>query len=49
MLKEYVVNGKQYQYEEGEQPKGAVEVKTKEPERDKAAKPMNKARRAKTK
>ena len=27
MLKQYIINGKQYQYEEGEQPAGAVELK----------------------
>ena len=39
MLKRYIVNGLEYQYEEGTQPKGAVEVK---PEK-KAAEPLNKA------
>ena len=42
MLKEYIINGKQYQYEEGEQPDGAVEVKGVEPPKNKAAKPANK-------
>jgi len=42
MLKEYIINGKQYQYEEGEQPDGAVEVKAVEPQKNKAAKPANK-------
>ena len=48
MLKDYIVNGKQYQYEEGEQPEGAVEVKKAEPP-VKAVKPANKARKAATK
>ena len=48
MLKEYIVDGKQYQYEEGEQPEGAVEVKAVEPPR-KAVKPANKSRAVKTK
>ena len=48
MLKEYIINGKQYQYEEGEQPEGAVEVKAVEPPR-KAVKPANKSRAVKTK
>lgn len=39
MLKRYIVNGLEFQYEEGEQPKGAVEIR---PER-KAAEPLNKA------
>lgn len=45
MLKEYIVNGKQYQYEEGEQPEGAVEVKAVEPS-NKAVKPANKTHKA---
>lgn len=48
MLKDYIVKGLQYQYEEGTQPEGAVEVVAKkavEPS-DKAAKPANKARKA---
>lgn len=48
MLKEYIINGKTFQYEEGEQPEGAVEVKAVEPPK-KAAKPANKARAVKTK
>lgn len=44
MLKQYIVNGKQYQYEEGEQPDGAVELKRKTVQpSEKAAKPANKA------
>ena len=39
MLKRYIVNGMEFQYEEGKQPAGAVEVK---PEK-KAAEPQNKA------
>lgn len=42
MLKNYIINGKQFQYEEGEQPAGAVELKTVEPS-EKAAAPVNKA------
>lgn len=42
MMKEYIINGKQYQYEEGEQPDGAVEVKAVEPPKNKAVKPANK-------
>lgn len=38
MLKRYIVNGLEYQYEEGEQPKGAVEIQP-----VKAAEPLNKA------
>jgi len=51
MLKQYIINGRQYQYEEGEQPAGAVElkavkpsVKAKEPA-NKAVKPANKTRK----
>ena len=43
MLKQYVINGKQYQYEEGEQPEGAMELKVK------AKEPKNKARTTKNK
>jgi hypothetical protein len=48
MLKIYVIDGKTYQYEEGEQPDGAVEVKKVEPQ-DKAVKPQNKKRKVQTK
>lgn len=48
MLKEYIVDGRQYQYEEGTQPEGAVEVKKAEPS-DKAVKPANKRKAVKTK
>jgi hypothetical protein len=50
MLKQYIINGKQYQYREGEQPEGAVELKkaVKPPEKAaeppvKVAEPKNKA------
>lgn len=48
MLKDYIVNGRQYQFEEGEQPKDAVEVKAAKTQ-DKAVKPQNKKRRVTTK
>ena len=41
MLKEYLYNGARFQFNEGEQPEGAVEFKGEPPE--KAAKPANKA------
>ena len=45
MLKRYIVNGMEFQYEEGEQPAGAVELeKTVEPP-EKAVKPANKMRK----
>ena len=40
MLKHYIYGGKEFQYEEGEQPEGAVEIK---PTEKKAAEPLNKA------
>ena len=46
MLKQYIINGKQYQYEEGEQPAGAVELKAVKPPVNKAVKPVNKSRKA---
>ena len=50
MLKRYIVNGLEFQYEEGEQPEGAVELKpTKkaaEPLMNKVVKPANKVRKA---
>ena len=51
MLKIYEIDGKLWQFEEGEQPAGAVEVKRKaaEPPKNKAAKPANKTRKAATK
>ena len=47
MLKHYMYNGREWQFEEGEQPAGAVEVgkKAVEPS-NKAKKPANKARKA---
>lgn len=42
MLKEYIYHGATYQFEEGEEPEGAEEVKTVKPS-EKAAKPENKA------
>jgi hypothetical protein len=46
MLKNYLINGKQWQFEEGTQPEGAVEVKAVDPPKNKAKKPVNKARKA---
>ena len=43
MLKQYIINGKQYQYEEGEQPEGAVELKKPVKSAVKAVEPPNKA------
>lgn len=48
MLKKYSYNGKVFQWEEGMQPKGAVEV-SKPQVSTKEAKPKNKARKAKCK
>ena len=48
MMKDYIVGGRQYQCEEGTQPKDAVEVKKVEPQ-DKAARPQDKKRKAATK
>lgn len=51
MLKQYIINGKQWQFEEGEQPEGAVELKAVKPPKKavepevKAANPANKAAR----
>ena len=54
MLRKCLIDGKEWQYEEGTQPDGAVELKPRgkkaavkavEPS-DKAVKPANKARRA---
>lgn len=42
MLKEYIVNGLRYQYEEGEQPESAVELKKAVEPSNKAVKPANK-------
>lgn len=38
MLKVYEVNGLTFQYEEGEQPEGAVEVKPEKPKKPKGEK-----------
>lgn len=47
MLKIYKMpNGHEYQYEEGKQPDGAVEVKKAVEPSDKAKKPANKAKKA---
>ncbi len=46
MLKEYIVNGLRYQYEEGTQPDGAVEVKKAVEPSNKAKKPVNKSKKA---
>ena len=47
MLKIYIINGKEWQYEEGTQPKGAIE-KT-EPQAKAVQPPANKVRKAKNK
>lgn len=47
-MKDYIIGGKQYQFEEGTQPENAVEVKKVEPQ-DKAVRPQNKKRKAATK
>lgn len=47
MLKVYQYNGLTFQFEEGEQPKGAVEVKAKAAIKE--VKPTNKARTTRTK
>ena len=54
MLKEYFYNGARYQFTEGEQPEGAVEVgkppvKAEPAPANKAVKPANKSRAVKTK
>lgn len=49
MLKNYIYRGKQWQFEEGEQPEGAVEIKAKAEVKIKAIKPENKAKKVKTK
>ncbi|MBQ9004079.1 MAG: hypothetical protein IJ087_19725 [Eggerthellaceae bacterium] len=48
MLKKYEYNGLTYQFEEGQQPVGAVEVKQAKTA-DKASMPANKAKKAATK
>lgn len=47
-MKDYIIGGKQYQFEEGTQPENAVEAKKVEPQY-KAVKPQNKKRKAATK
>lgn len=55
MLKNYKIGNNIYQYEEGKQPAGAVEVKPEtekkaaEPLANKAVKPVNKKRKAEKK
>ena len=49
MLKQYIVNGKQFQYEEGDQPECAIELKQAEPKENKTVTPKNKQRKVKTK
>lgn len=54
MLKEYLYNGARFQFNEGEQPEGAVELKGDPPEKaekpaNKAVKPANKSRTVKNK
>jgi len=48
MLKIYEIGGKLWQFEEGEQPEGAREVREKaaEPPKNKAVRPANKQRKA---
>lgn len=46
MLKNYIVDGRQYQFEEGTQPDGAVEVKKAVEPSNKAKKPVNKSKKA---
>lgn len=46
MLKIYEYGGRTFQFEEGRQPEGAVEVKKAEP-KNKAIKPANKVAKAK--
>lgn len=48
-MKEYIANGKHYLFKEGEQPEGAVEVRTEAEPRTKAVKPANKAMETKKK
>ncbi len=45
MLKRYYYKGKEWQYEEGEQPKGAVELKAAPAPQNKAKQPVNKSRK----
>ena len=46
MLRDYIVNGRQYQFEEGTQPEGAVEVKKAVEPSDKAVKKTENKRKA---
>jgi len=46
MLKTYIYRGLEYQFEEGEQPEEAVEVKAEPEPSKKAAQPANKSRKA---
>ena len=43
MLKRYIYKGKEWLYEEGTQPEGAVELEKKKTPPEKAVKPANKA------
>jgi len=45
-MKVYEVNGKQFQFTDGEQPEGAVEVAPEKPTETKGRTPQNKARAA---
>lgn len=47
MLKQYQWKGKQWQFEEGKQPKDAIEIA--EPREKEKEKPANKARKVKNK
>lgn len=49
MLKDYIVNGKQYQFEDNDVPEGAIELKKAVKPSNKAVKPANKKRKAVTK
>lgn len=49
MLKIYEYNGYKFQYEEGMQPEGAIEVKPEKKPAAKQVKPTNKARTTRTK
>lgn len=48
-MKEYVVDGKHYLYEEGKQPKNAVEFRKPATPQTKAVEPKNKARETRKK
>lgn len=49
MLKQYIYNGKQYQFEDNDVPEGAAELKKAVEPSNKAVKPANKKRKAGTK